>query len=280
MSVQHGTGGPVRRGASGRVRQVAWALVPLLSLGMLAFVPFLRLALARRRRADWQVFRGYLVGDVVAVVLVSATAANSSGATLAGLLLLLLAGFGTAHTLIAFRPGAGEPAVPAASTDANRQAVADAAERMRLRREARRVQQDNPVLAQELKIGRPDLPRGYDDGGLVDVNHVPAAILASHLGLTPAEVTAVITARDKLGRFSSTDELSAYADLPPGRLDGLRDWLLLGLPSRRPAAAMAPPGRAARSIDWSGAFQGRSSRAAGGCAEQGQARRGAAPGGA
>ena len=53
---------------------------------------------------------------------------------------------------------------------------------MRLRREARRLQQDNPVLAQELKIGRPDLPRGYDDGGLVDVNHVPAAILASHLG--------------------------------------------------------------------------------------------------
>ena len=49
---------------------------------------------------------------------------------------------------------------------------------------ARRLQQDNPVLAQELKIGRPDLPRGYDDGGLVDVNHVPAAILASHLGLT------------------------------------------------------------------------------------------------
>jgi DNA uptake protein ComE-like DNA-binding protein len=218
---------------------VAWALVPLLSLGLLAFVPFLRLALARRRRADWQVFSGYLVGDVVAVVLVSATADNGAGATLSGLLLLLLAGFSTVHTLIAFRPGAGEPAVPAASTDANRQAVADAAERMRLRREARKLQQDNPVLAQELKIGRPDLPRDYDDGGLVDVNHVPAAILASHLGLAPAEVTAVIAARDKLGRFSSTDELSAYADLPPDRLDGLRDWLLLGLPGRRPAAAMA-----------------------------------------
>ena len=39
------------------------------------------------------------------------------------------------------------------------------------------------MLAQELKIGRPDLPRDYDDGGLVDVNHVPAAILAARLGL-------------------------------------------------------------------------------------------------
>jgi DNA uptake protein ComE-like DNA-binding protein len=259
---------------------VAWALVPLLSLGMLAFVPFLRLALARRQRADWQVFSGYLVGDVVAVVLVSATADSGAAATLTGLLLLLLAGFGTVHTLIAFRPGAGEPAVPAASTDANRQAVADAAERMQLRREARKLQRDNPVLAQELKIGRPDLPRGYDDGGLVDVNHVPAEILASHLGLTPAEVTAVVAARDKLGRFSSTDELSAYADLTPDRVDGLRDWLLLGLPGRPPGAAMGPPGRPARSIDWSGAYQDRSSRAAGGGAEQGEARRGAAPGGA
>jgi hypothetical protein len=120
----------------------------------------------------------------------------------------------------------------------------------------------------------------YDDGGLVDFNHVPAAVLASHLGLAPAEVTAVTAARDQLGRFSSIEELSVYADLPPDRLDGRRDWLLFGLPGRPTAAAMAPPGRPARSIDWSGAFQDRSSRAAGGDAEQGEARRGAAPGGA
>jgi len=137
---------------------------------------------------------------------------------------------------------------------------------MRLRREARKLQHDNPVLAQELKIGRPDLPRHYDDGGLVDVNHVPAAVLASRLGLAPAEVTAVTAARGQLGRFSSIDELSVYANLPPDRLDGLHDWLLFGL-----------PGRLVRSLDWSGAFQDRSSRAARGDAEQGEARRGAAP---
>jgi hypothetical protein len=61
--------------------------------------------------------------------------------------------------------------------------LADAGERMRLRREARKLCQDSPVLAQELTIGRPDPPRDYDDGGLVDVNRVPAAVLASRLGL-------------------------------------------------------------------------------------------------
>jgi DNA uptake protein ComE-like DNA-binding protein len=266
MSVQQGTGrraAPARRGASGRVRQVAWALVPLLSLGMFAFVPFVRLALARRRVRDWIVCGAYLAVDA-AILLLSDSMSNG----LVGGLALLVCGFATVHTLVAFRPGAGGPA-PATSTDANREALADAEERMRLRREARKLQRDNPVLAQELKIGRPDLPRDYDDGGLVDVNHVPAAVLASRLGLAPAEVAAVTAARDQLGRFSSIDELSVYANLPPDRLDGLRDWLLFGL-----------PGRLARSLDWSGAFQDRSSRPARGDAEQGEARRGAAPCGA
>jgi len=63
MSVQRGTGrrvAPATRGASGRVRQVAWALVPLLSPGLFAFVPFVRLALARRRARDWVVCGAYL----------------------------------------------------------------------------------------------------------------------------------------------------------------------------------------------------------------------------
>jgi hypothetical protein len=42
-------------GGRGRGSQLAWALVPLLTLGMLAFVPFVRLALARRRPVDWVV---------------------------------------------------------------------------------------------------------------------------------------------------------------------------------------------------------------------------------
>jgi hypothetical protein len=41
-------------------RQILWALVPVLSIGLLAFVPFLWLALVRRRARDWAVFAAYL----------------------------------------------------------------------------------------------------------------------------------------------------------------------------------------------------------------------------
>ena len=97
---------------------------------------------------------------------------------------------------------------------------------MQRRHRARELVQASQVLARELRIGRPDLPRDYDDGGLVDVNHVPGDLLASSLGLTPQEAAAVIAARDQLGRFTSAEELSAYAQLRPDRVDSLRDWML------------------------------------------------------
>jgi DNA uptake protein ComE-like DNA-binding protein len=46
--------------------------------------------------------------------------------------------------------------------------------------------------------------------------------------LTPAESAAVIAARDQLGRFSSPEELSVYAQLPPDRVEALRDWMMFG----------------------------------------------------
>ena len=54
-----------------------------------------------------------------------------------------------------------------------------------------------------LAIGRPDLSRQYDDGGLVDVNHVPEAFLISHLELSPEQASTVVRARDHLGGFQS-----------------------------------------------------------------------------
>jgi DNA uptake protein ComE-like DNA-binding protein len=99
---------------------------------------------------------------------------------------------------------------------------------MHRRKQARELAEHNPVLARDLKIGRPDRPHDYDDGGLVDVNQVPGDVLTSCLGLKPAESAAVIAARDQLGRFSSPDELSAYAQLPPARVDELRDWMMFG----------------------------------------------------
>ena len=48
----------------------------------------------------------------------------------------------------------------------------DKARVLRRRDYARTLLTDNPQLAKELNIGRPDLHSEFDDGGLIDVNHV------------------------------------------------------------------------------------------------------------
>ena len=210
----------------GRLRQFAWASVPVLSLSLLAFVPFLRLAFARRRARDWAVFAGYLAVVILEVVLASLPGPNDVGGVFAGVTALVLMGAATVHTFVAFRPTSALASELESPPRPNDLAMDSARARMRRRSQARQIARANRVLARELRIGRPDLPREYDDGGLVDVNHVPGDVLTSCLGLTPQETAAVVAARDQLGGFTSPEELSAYAELPPDRVDALRDWML------------------------------------------------------
>jgi hypothetical protein len=207
----------------GRLRQLAWASVPVWSLTLLAFVPFLRLAIARRRARDWAVFAGYVAAVVLEIVFLSSGGPNGDGPvfTIGIVLSLILMGAAPVHAFVAFRPAPNLP-------DANLHAVAGARARMQRRSEARELARSNPDLARELRIGRPDLPREYDDGGMIDVNHVPGEVLASGLGLAPQETAAVVETREQLGRFISPEELAAYAQLPPDRVDALRDWMLFG----------------------------------------------------
>ncbi len=212
-------------GASGRLRQFAWASVPVWSLSLLAFAPFLRLAAARRRTRDWAVFAVYLAASILVLVLMSIAGPDYGDpvSVTAGTLAIVLMGAGAVHAFVAFRPAPGDR-----GSLASEQALAAARARMGRRQQARELARHDPVLARDLKIGRPDIPHDYDDGGLADVNHVPGDVLASALGLTPAETAAVIAARDQLGRFGSPEELSAYAQLPPDRVEALRDWMLFG----------------------------------------------------
>jgi len=225
---------PGRRAAP-VVRQVLWASVPVWSFGFLSFVPFLANAIMRRRRADWAVFAAYLAATIGLIVAAGSIGSGNGGGTAAfGGFIIALAGCAAVHAAIVFRPGS-VLAAPAAAPGAlpglrehNQEAIAEAKDRLGRRKEARRLAETDPALARDLHIGRPDVPRDYDDGGLVDVNHVPGAVLAAELGLTPDEVTDVIAARDKLGRFTSAEELCAYTDLSPDRVDELRDQMIFG----------------------------------------------------
>jgi hypothetical protein len=217
------------------LRQVAWASVPVWSIGFLSFVPFLAYAVINRQKRDWAVFAAYLAATIAMIVaLGTVNTAGSAGGAVGGFI-IALAGCAAVHTAVLFRSGRERGALGPAGAAApgardleerNRETVAEAKSRMERRRDARQLAAANPSLARELKIGRPDLPRDYDDGGLVDVNHVPGPVLAAQLGLAPAEATDVLATRDRLGRFASADELGAYTQLSPDRVDELRDLML------------------------------------------------------
>lgn len=105
-------------------------------------------------------------------------------------------------------------------------AVQEALARRQRRNEARRLLETDPALARELCNGRPDLTRRFDDGGLVDVNHVPLAVLSTLPGFTSDLATRVVRARDACGGFALPQEREAFAELPPGLTDDLADRLV------------------------------------------------------
>jgi hypothetical protein len=82
----------------------------------------------------------------------------------------------------------------------------------------------DPALARDLNMGRPDLSRNYDDGGLIDLNGAPASVLASVCGFDPAVAERLIDARELFpAGFSSVDEALVYAELAGRDADVLRD---------------------------------------------------------
>lgn len=102
------------------------------------------------------------------------------------------------------------PPAPKPVTDP---ALANALAARERRSEARRVVANDPMLARDLKIGRPDLPREYDDGGLVDLNNAPSSALVSACGLTEEAAGRIVAQRQSLpGGFSSIQEALVFSE--------------------------------------------------------------------
>lgn len=196
---------------------ILWALIPLLSLGLLAAVPFAHAAVRLRQRRLWVVTAVYAVGSLL-VIVGAFLPEGGWGDALFGTLGLVLIVVGTTHAFLlrgrVFAALRMQPAMAAALNARER------------REEARAIASRDAALAHELCIGRPDLPRQFDDGGLVDVNHVPAQVLVDRLALSPAEAVNVVQARDRLGGFAGPEELTALTELSPDTVDRLRDRLL------------------------------------------------------
>jgi DNA uptake protein ComE-like DNA-binding protein len=234
-----GPSGPQRRSAhtvDGAAKPAGthrlWVWMPVWSMGLLACAPFFRRALVTRQRNDWLVTAGYLTASIVETLFIALggdsskpDASPNALGDVGGTLALLLMGIGAVHTSVLYR----QPVSASAPMylDGNAAAMREAAQAARRRTEARRIVENDPIMARDLKIGRPDLPRTYDDGGLIDINHASAELLVRMLSWTRAEAETVIAARDRTGGFTSLAELTAYAEIDPQRLDAIADLLVV-----------------------------------------------------
>ncbi|RAY13192.1 helix-hairpin-helix domain-containing protein [Actinomadura craniellae] len=205
---------------------VTWAALPFLTFGLATPFTFAAAALWRR---TWHLLLAALVYSGVFALQVLAAPeleiaqeAGESGWSTAGLLAGFQAIVGCAHAFIV-RRRVFDPS-GAAGLAGNEKAIERVRRQRLMRQKARELAAADPGLARELRIGRPDLPRQYDDGGLIDFNHAPAEALTLLPGLTPELAARIVRVREDTGGFMSAEELSALAELPPALTADLAEY--------------------------------------------------------
>lgn len=99
--------------------------------------------------------------------------------------------------------------------------VYEAETRLRNRERALRLARENPTLALEAGIGRPDI-RGAFHGDVLDVNNASAGALASLPDISHRLALRIVGVRTRVGGFSSLEDLGLVLDLNGDQLKRLR----------------------------------------------------------
>ena len=189
---------------------VGWALLPLVTLGLASVATFGYAAIRLRSRALGFCAAAYGLAASAFLFLVNIGTDASWQSNLGAAIGLTSAAIATGHGF-AIRPRVLDGPIVTAEDKAR--------DALRRRAHARKLVTDHPQLAKELKIGRPDLHSDFDDGGLIDVNHVPEGYLTILPGIDTALASRIIEVRDAIGGFDSLDDMGILLDLPPQRLD-------------------------------------------------------------
>jgi DNA uptake protein ComE-like DNA-binding protein len=202
-----------------------WAFIPLLTCGFGAPIAFAT-ALARRR--DNLTITALVVHSVLMLSGCVAIGANDYPApewaeAVFTVTVSITSVVSTVHLLMirsaVWSPPAG-PQVPVARLSSME--VVDRARK--LRDQARRTAQADPMLAKRLGIGRPDQPRQFDDGGLVDLNHAPLHVLVSLPGVTERSARQIQDWVERSGPFSSLGEVMLVIEISPTFEHHLREY--------------------------------------------------------
>lgn len=224
------------RPANHKIPVWLWAL-PVFTCGLAALVAPLAVAGKLKDKRVWTWAIGLTVLWLLGFALTGTGAEDSTSAVNSfGVTLYLVAWVGCIVFALVLGPRAdwGVPATagapPAhfnASYDPNAAAVAAAQVDRKQREDARSLAAQDPGLARELRIGRPDLPRQFDDGGLVDLNSAPAVALVRGLGMTPEQAEQVIAVRDHLGSFRSANDLVEMVGFDQATADRMTERIIL-----------------------------------------------------
>jgi hypothetical protein len=193
------------------VTRSRWPWLSLLPLGFGAWVPIY--AGVRARVATWTV-----LGIVWCVIAVAGWAVSTGhkSSSLAGFL-IIVAWVGAAATSFVIR-SAYDRRMASPLLNATERAE----ERLGDRHHALQIARENPSLAREMGIGRPDLP-GSTDAGLVDVNNAAASAIGGLPGVDEALATRIVETRAEVGGFCSVEDLGIALDLAPEIVEDLRD---------------------------------------------------------
>ncbi|POM24204.1 Helix-hairpin-helix motif protein [Actinomadura rubteroloni] len=190
---------------------VTWAALPFLSLGFLT--PFTFGAALLWRRTAHLLVSTAVYGTVFALMVLTGT--------LLGPFTFLLSIVGCAHAFLIRRQVFDPDGLAGVGNDV----VVERVRRQRvLRDKARELAASDPRLARELRIGRPDLPRQYKDGGLIDVNHAPAEVLTLLPGVTAELAERIARVRAETGGFMSAEEMAAVVALPPAITEDVAEY--------------------------------------------------------
>jgi hypothetical protein len=222
--------------AVARVGSRWYFVVTIATVGLFAWVPFVHAAVRLGRKPLYA--RAAVFGAAAAVMftLLSLSPKDAAGKTV-GTAGNLLTSVAVVLGLVVVAVACVQQAklrreilrhVPGERLDGPDPAVAAALAARERRTEARKLVAEEPLIARDLRIGRPDLVRDYDDGGLVDLNNAPAGVIASVCGLDAATAEAIVDIRTTVGGFSAVDDVSTV--VPFTALDRVRDRAVV-LPS-------------------------------------------------
>jgi len=201
-----------------------WPYISLVPIGLGAWAPIY--AGVKARVPSW-ILLGILWSAIVVAGFIKSSlshAGHSGTDDLAGLL-IIVGWVGAVATSFVIRGSyerqMSSPLIEA--TEAGRQRLHD-------RQRALALASQNPDLAREIGVGRPD-QKGAVDAGLVDVNNASVTALLRLPGLTDEIATEIVETRRQVCGFSSLEDMGETLDLDGGAVEALRGTVVF-LPLR------------------------------------------------